>query len=121
VALLIEMTIMDDNNAAIERQMVLSLVEKGFELTPAEAETLVNEAEQQAKHATDYFQFTSIINKNCTLEQKVQLIESLWKVAYADGKLNPEEEYLVRKIADLLYVPHLDFIMAKNRVNQAIA
>jgi len=65
---------------------------------------------------TDYFQFTSLINKECSLEQKVRLIESLWKIAFIDGALDMNEEYLVRKIADLLHVPHIDFIMAKNRV-----
>ena len=50
-----------------------------------------------------------------TPEQKERLIEHLWEVAYADGELHPYEEHLVRKIADLLYVPHDAFIAAKLR------
>lgn len=76
-------------------------------------------AEQQRKQATDYFQFTSLINKGYSLEQKIGLIESLWKIAFIDGVLDMNEEYLVRKIADLLYVPHTAFIMAKNRIAPA--
>jgi uncharacterized tellurite resistance protein B-like protein len=78
-------------------------------------------AEQQRKQATDYFQFTSLINKEYSLEQKVRLIESLWKIAFIDGVLDMNEEYLVRKIADLLHVPHTAFIMAKNRLGPAIS
>ena len=51
-----------------------------------------------------------------SLEQKIGLIESLWKIAFIDGVLDMDEEYLVRKIADLLYVPHTAFILAKNRI-----
>lgn len=50
------------------------------------------------------------------MEQKIQLIESLWKIAFIDGELDVHEEYLVRKISELLYVPHSDFILIKNRV-----
>ena len=58
-------------------------------------------------------EFTSLINSNYTLEQKVSLVECLWRIAYADETLHKYEEHLVRKIADLLYVPHSAFIAAK--------
>lgn len=60
--------------------------------------------------------FNSLINKEYSLDQKVRLIESLWRIAFIDGVLDMNEEYLVRKIADLLHVPHTAFILAKNRV-----
>ena len=59
--------------------------------------------------------FYSLINKSYSLEQKVELIESLWKVAFVDGDLDMHEEYLVRKIADLLYVPHASLMKTKHR------
>ncbi len=62
-------------------------------------------------------EFTSLINKRCSLGEKIRFIQSLWQIAYADGELDPQEEYLVRKIVDLLSVPHTDFILAKLRVN----
>jgi uncharacterized tellurite resistance protein B-like protein len=85
-------------------------------LTAEQTTLLLALADQQRKQATDYFQFTSLINKEYSVEQKVGLIESLWKIAFVDGVLDIDEEYLVRKIANLLYVPHSAFIMAKNRV-----
>jgi uncharacterized tellurite resistance protein B-like protein len=116
VVLFLEMMHMDDKTEENEQEIILSLVQQNFSLTAEQAASLMELAEQQRKQATDYFQFTSLINKEYSLEQKVRLIESLWKIAFVDGVLDMNEEYLVRKIADLLHVPHTAFIMAKNRV-----
>jgi uncharacterized tellurite resistance protein B-like protein len=61
----------------------------------------------------------SLINRQCSLEQKIQFIESLWRIAFIDGVLDPQEEYLVRKIANLLHVSHADFIQTKNHASAA--
>ena len=116
IVLFLEMMYMDDKVEPREQEIILSLIHQNFSLTPEQTDSLIELAEQQRKAATDYFQFTSLINKEYSLEQKVRLIESLWKIAFIDGALEMNEEYLVRKIADLLHVPHIDFIMAKNRV-----
>ncbi|MGZ5007466.1 MAG: tellurite resistance TerB family protein [Methylobacter sp.] len=116
VVLFLEMMHMDDKIETTEQAVILSLVQQNFSLTAEQAAELIALAEQQRKQATDYFQFTSLINKTYSQEQKIRLIESLWKIAFIDGVLDMHEEYLVRKIADLLYVSHTDFIMTKNRV-----
>ena len=116
VALFLEMMTMDDKVEPEEQEIILSLIHQNFSLTAEQSTSLLELAEQQRKQATDYFQFTSLINKEYSLEQKVRLIESLWKIAFIDGVLDINEEYLVRKIADLLHVPHTDFIKAKIRV-----
>lgn len=114
--LFLEMMYMDDKVDPTEQQIILSLIHQNFSLTDDQATSLIELAEQQRKQATDYFQFTSLINKEYSLEQKVRLIESLWKIAFIDGVLDMNEEYLVRKVSDLLHVPHTAFIMAKNRI-----
>jgi uncharacterized tellurite resistance protein B-like protein len=116
VALFMEMMYMDDKVAPAEQKIILSLIHQNFSLTDEQIASLAELAEQKRKQATDYFEFTSLINKEYSLEQKIRLIESLWKVAFIDGVLDMNEEYLVRKIADLLHVPHKAFIMAKIRV-----
>ncbi|MDI1278355.1 TerB family tellurite resistance protein [Methylobacter sp.] len=121
VVLFLEMMYMDDKVDPKEQDVILSLVHQNFSLTAEQATSLIELAEQQRKQATDYFQFTSLINKEYSLEQKVRLIESLWKIAFIDGVLDMNEEYLVRKIADLLHVPHTAFIMAKNQLGPAIS
>ena len=117
VVLFLEMMSMDDKVEPKEQEIILSMIRQNFSLTAGQTTALLELAEQQRIQATDYFQFTSLINKEYSLEQKVWLIESLWKIAFIDGVLDMNEEYLVRKIADLLHVPHTAFILAKNRVS----
>lgn len=114
-ALLIEMARMDEQVRADERQAVLHAVRRHFGLQPADADELLRLAEAQAQQATDYFQFTSLINREFSADDKERMIEQLWRVAYADGELHKYEEHLVRKVADLLYVPHKVFIATKLR------
>lgn len=114
-ALLIEMTRMDGEITDVERQRVLDAVQAKFGLPADETAELLRLAEQEAQQATDYFQFTTLIKDRLTPAQKERLIEHLWEVAYADGDLHPYEEHLIRKLADLLYVPHKSFIAAKLR------
>jgi uncharacterized tellurite resistance protein B-like protein len=115
-ALFLEMMTMDDKIEPKEQEVILSLIQNNFSLTSEQATSLMGLAEQQRKQATDYFQFTSLINKTYSLEQKIHLIESLWKIAFIDNALDVQEEYFVRKIAELLHVPHSAFILAKDRI-----
>jgi uncharacterized tellurite resistance protein B-like protein len=114
--LFLEMMYIGDKVESKEHEIILALIHQNYTLTDEQTEALMALAEQQRKQAVDYFQFTSLINKEYSLEQKIHLIESLWKIAFVDGVLDMNEEYLVRKIADLLHVPHSAFIMAKNRI-----
>ncbi|WP_411725984.1 TerB family tellurite resistance protein [Methyloglobulus sp.] len=115
-ALFLEMMTMDDKIGLKEQEVILSLIQQNFSLKFEQATLLMELAEQQIKQATDYFQFTSLINKTYSLEQKIHLIESLWKIAFIDNVLDVQEEYFVRKIAELLHVPHSAFILSKDRV-----
>jgi len=114
-ALLLEVVRLDGEVRAEEREAVETAVLGHFDLSAEEAEALLKLAEDERRDATDYFQFTSLINRHYTPERKIELIERLWSIAYADATLHPYEEHLVRKIADLLYVAHNDFIAAKLR------
>jgi len=114
-ALLIEMSRADFESSEGEKARVTELVRDSFGLSEAESGALVELACQEAREATSLFQFTDLLNRHFSPEQKEHVVELLWKVAYADGKLHKYEEYLVRKIADLIYVPHSVFIRAKHR------
>ncbi|MCU0767219.1 MAG: TerB family tellurite resistance protein [Gammaproteobacteria bacterium] len=114
-ALLLEMTHMDGEVRPEQRAAVERAVRASFDLTEEEADELLGLAEAERAESTDYFQFTSLINDAYSAEQKQRLVETLWRVAYADNVLHEHEEYLVRKVADLLYVPHGAFIAAKHR------
>jgi len=112
-ALLIDMMLQDDDEHDNERQAILQALQEKFALSPAETDELYRLAEQERKQATDYHQFTRVIANNFSQPQKIQIIEYLWSVAYADGSLDKYEEHMVRRIADLIHVSHKDFLQAK--------
>jgi uncharacterized tellurite resistance protein B-like protein len=112
-ALLLEMTHMDAASGDISRETVKELVRECFGMSYSQAEALLGCAEQERNASTDYFQFTSLINEHYTAEDKARLVSALWRVAFADDRLGHYEEYLVRKVSELLHVPHSVFIQAK--------
>lgn len=114
-ALLIEMMRMDDEITSVERTAISQTLQTEFGLTGEQIETLLQLAEQEARDANDYYQFTSLINKSCDHAQKVRIIENLWHVAMIDGHLDAHELHLMRKLADLLYIGHADYVAAKTR------
>lgn len=114
-ALLAEVMRMDTVVTDDERQVVLRALCERFSLSVKESEKIVQLAMQEASQATDYYQFTSLLNKNLSAMQKEKVVEYLWQVAYADGTLDPLERHLINKIADLLYVPLSAQVIARNR------
>ncbi len=119
-ALLIEMMLLDDQALNIEKQTILALLQQQFSLTEDEAHKLYALAEDEMQGATDYFQFTRMIAEQFTQTEKIRLIENLWRVAFVDQCLDKYEESMVRKIADLIYVSHSDFIKAKFRAQESL-
>jgi uncharacterized tellurite resistance protein B-like protein len=116
-ALLLEMTRMDGEIRPEQCARVEAAIREHFELSAEETKALIALAEAERHDATDYFQFTSLINAQYTPEQKIHIIEQLWAVALADDALHRYEEHLVRKISELLYVPHSAFVAARHRVS----
>lgn len=84
-----------------------------FHLTETELNTLMEEGQEVAEEAVDLVQFTQIINEKCDSDQKIAIVKGLWQVAYADNEIAPIEEHTIRRIADLLYIPHSQFIKTK--------
>jgi uncharacterized tellurite resistance protein B-like protein len=118
-ALMIEMTRADFAVTDAERTAVVSSLQAHFGLGDAETRELVELAELEVRTSASLFQFTHLIDKHFALEQKIAVIELLWSVAYADAVKDHHEEHLVRKVADLLHVPHSAFIRARERVEAA--
>jgi uncharacterized tellurite resistance protein B-like protein len=114
--LLIEIAEADYENAPQERHAILSAIQNQFDLNRVSAEQLIALAKQEHGESTDYFQFTRLINEHYSAEQKVKVVEAFWRVAFADQELHHYEEHVIRRLADLIHVPHTDFIAAKHRV-----
>lgn len=118
-ALLVEVARIDSASTDEERAAVLRAVREKFELEVGEAERLIDLAEAQVRQAADYFQFTSLVNRHFSQAQKLRIMELMWRVAYADAELSAHENHLMRKLAELLHIPHGDYIAAKMRARDA--
>jgi uncharacterized tellurite resistance protein B-like protein len=117
--LLAEVMHLDAEVTSEEQAVVLDAVRTRFNLDPEEAAELVRLAQAEAREATDYYQFTSLIRERYSQEERQEIVELLWRVAYADATLSAHEQHVIRRIADLLYVAHGAYIAAKMRAKEA--
>jgi uncharacterized tellurite resistance protein B-like protein len=120
-SLLIEMMRADKEISDEEKTTTTKIISSKFSLSDTEIAALIKLAEEEIFRATGYYEFTSLINKGFSYEEKVQVVEHLWEVAFSDTSLDKHEEHMVRKIAGLIYVSHKDFINAKLRVKKKLS
>lgn len=114
-ALMFEVARADFAVEATELDTVNALLTEQFDLTPEELVSVTERAAQQADAATCLYEFTRTLNELASVEEKRALLAMMWRVAMADDVLSRYEEHLIRKVADLLYVPHSDFMAAKQQ------
>lgn len=117
--LLVEVMRADPQLGAGERAAVVGALRRKFLLTGDELELLVELAQQVSRTASDFHQFTSVINDGFGQGQKIRIVEYMWQIAYADGQLDAHENHLIAKVAELLHVTHGQYIAAKLRAKEA--
>ncbi|MDB5845875.1 MAG: TerB family tellurite resistance protein [Polaromonas sp.] len=117
--LLVEVMRADPASQAEERHAVVAGLRERFALRDDELARLVELAEQAARTASDYHQFTTRINDCFSHPEKIRIVEQMWQVAYADDHLHANENHLISKIAGLLHVTHGEYIGAKLRAKEA--
>lgn len=108
----------DGHLDAGERQAVLHALRSKFALADDEADRLAELADTTARQAGDLYSFTSRINERFEMPQKLAMIEHMWRVAYADGRLSEHERHLMWRIADLLHVPQGAYHHARLRAQE---
>ncbi|HBX27296.1 MAG TPA: hypothetical protein DEF72_07680 [Gammaproteobacteria bacterium] len=116
IVLMIEVALSDGKFDEIERLRLASTITKKWKLARPVVHDLINLAEQQQDLSISLFEHTRVINQRLSSEEKIGLIDCLWEIAFADGRADHFEENTIRKIADLIYVEHKDFIKSKIRV-----
>lgn len=114
-ALLVEMVHADADVSADELQAVGAALKSAFDLDDDTITTIIKLAQDERDAATCLHDFTRSLNDVLDADGRTRVVELLWQVAYADGRLDVYEEHLVRKVADLLHVPHSAYIHAKLR------
>lgn len=90
-----------------------NLVLKEFAALQDDLKPLLKTIENKARESVDYMQFTRLIHENCTHAEKRRILTSLWHLAAIDGVIDGHEEHLIRRMSDLIYMDHRDFIQTK--------
>ena len=116
--MLVEVMRADASFDPSERAVVRQALAAKFQLAEDEAARLAELAEAAAKEATDLYAFTSRINERFEMPQKLRMIEYMWQVAYADGRLTAHERHVLWRVADLLHVPQGAYVHARMRAEQ---
>lgn len=111
--LLLEVARADAAHSTDEIASLRGALERDFGLQAAALDALVHDAGVTADRAVSLYEFVEAVNRDRTPAQKRALLHRLWQVALADGRLDPHEEALLRKLTDLLHLEHADYIAAK--------
>jgi uncharacterized tellurite resistance protein B-like protein len=117
--MLVEVMRADASFHAGEREAVHAALREKFALADDEAARLADLAEATAHQATDLYTFTSRIDERFGMEQKIRMVELMWRIAYADGHLSDHERHVMWRIADLLHVPQGAYVHARMRARDA--
>lgn len=114
-ALMVQLSRVDNHEDERELQIIVDCAVKAHQVTREEAEEILQDALAHAEDATSLYEFTGQINDHFDQEQKQSLLESIWRVALADGRIDKYEEHLIRRMADLLHLNHREFMQARHR------
>lgn len=120
-ALLFEVLKSDRHVDERETAALREILARDLELGSEELDNIVALAEEETRQAVSLYQFTRLINESYSYDERVQLIENMWRLALADDHLDMYEEQLIRRTADLIYVSHSDFIRTKLKVRSSQA
>lgn len=115
-ALMVNIATSDHSYDDVERTRISDLIKEKLKISDEESKLLESQAEVASNKATSIFEFTHVINEHYNPQQKFNLAKCLWEVAYADGIIDKYEEYMIRRVTDLIYLSQADFIRSRNAV-----
>ncbi|MBE0538341.1 MAG: TerB family tellurite resistance protein [Ignavibacterium sp.] len=119
-ALLVEVAKADGDFSKDERKRIINLMKNDFDLDDECVNQLLALSEQIVKDSVSIYEFSSVINKSFTQQEKLELIKNLWRIIYEDGKLDSHEDRLIKVIGSTLNLEHKDIIAAKLFVKQEL-
>mgnify|MGYP006224215175 FL=1 len=115
VSLMIEVSLADNVMDLTEINQLKKVLLDKFKITELKIDELIESASKNQESSTSLYEFTRKINDDYDFSDKEKLITSMWEIAYADGNIDKYEEYVIRKVSDLIYISHEDFIKSKQR------
>jgi uncharacterized tellurite resistance protein B-like protein len=115
-AILLEMARVDGKFSDSEKSQIIQTLEDVHGLSEEAVIELIKATSEKLEESIDLWHFTNLINQNYSVEEKIQVIEMVWRLAYSDGVLEEHEDYLLHKLANLLHLTHKQLIEAKLKV-----
>ena len=116
ISLMIEVSLADQSIDESEIESLKKTLSNKFNIEEAQISSLISAGKESQEESTSLYEFTRVINDDFSFEEKYDLIKSMWEIAFADGNVDKYEEYVIRKVADLIYISHEEFIKAKMEV-----
>ncbi len=113
-ALMVEVATIDEHFDAREFETLKQHLQEQFDVNSRDIDEIAELARIESKESLSLYQFTRLVNDQCSPTEKFELLQGMWKVARADGHIDKNEEYMIRKISELIYVSHSEFIRAKH-------
>lgn len=117
-ALMVQLARVDNNEDERELNTIVDCAVRVHEVTPDEARSILEDALDHADDSTSLYEFTGVLNEQLSQQAKQAVLESIWRVALADGRIDKYEEQLIRRIADLLHLHHREYMQARHRAEQ---
>jgi len=118
-ALFLEMARIDEVFTAEEMETILGILKGKYGISGDEADALIAESDRELEESVDLWQFARLINANYSVDEKIEIIETLWHMVFVDGKMDQHEHYLMSKLKNLLRLSQSQLIDAKLRVKNA--
>lgn len=115
-AILLDIAHADGEFTPAEDGNMVQFLSDRFALSPDDTRELIEAAEEIRRKTVDHFALTHYVRKNASLSERIDIVKTMWRLVYSDGKLHEYENYLVRKLADLLGLEHHVMIDAKSDV-----
>ena len=115
-ALFVEMARIDGTFSKQELDTLITILENRYSLSPEHAQALITAADEELEESVDLWQFARLINEHYAIDEKIEVIEILWRIVYVDGKMDAHEHYLMNKLSNLLRLSHNQLIDAKLKV-----
>lgn len=119
--LLVETARADFDDQPSERHAMLTALGAVLGLETAQAQDLIERAFGHAREAVSLHEFLRTLNTELDAAAKCELLEWLWRVVYADGRVAPYEEARIRQLAELLFIAHADFVRLRHRVEAELS
>ncbi len=114
-SLMVQLARVDNSEDPEELKTIVDCAIRVHKVSVDEASAILDDALEHADDSTSLYEFTGVLNEQFDQQAKQSILESIWRVALADGRVDKYEEHLIRRIADLLHLNHREYMQARHQ------